>query len=165
MAMQGGSVAAVAAALAASGCSLVLDWDKRIDAGPDMTACDFKEPNDTIDAATPLLVTEMGPAAICVPGDRDFYRFNLPLDGQVVTITLSFDLSMNQDIDLRLYDPMNANAILTEGFMFDPQETATCPGSAPACPQLVTGDYILEVFGANPNVFNTYDISITIVQP
>src|SRR5690349_5664265 len=158
--MQGGSVTAVVVALTlatSSGCSLVLDWDKRIDAGPAPAACDFKEPNNTIDTAAPLLVTETGPAAICIPGDLDYYRFNLPLDNQNVTITLSFDLSMNQDIDLRLYDPANANAILTEGFMFDVRETVTCPGSAPACPQLVTGDYILEAFGANADVFNTYD--------
>lgn len=164
MAVKSGSIACamLIAASSGSGCSVVLDWDQRIDAGPDPAACGFKEPNDTIDAAMPLAITETGPAAICVPNDRDFYRFTVPAELQNVRISADFSLAMSQDIDMRLYDPANANAVLSEGLSFVTPETVLCPGNMPTCPQLVAGDYILEVFGASPTVFNTYTLAITI---
>src|SRR5688572_16552027 len=118
-------IACALAAGAASGCSFVLDWDQRIDAGPDPAACAFKEPNETIDTAMPLLVTEMGPAAICVPGDRDFYRITVPADLQTVEISVAFELGASQDLDIRIYDPMNANAVIAEGFSFVSPEVVT----------------------------------------
>ena len=160
--MKSGWIACAALIATTPACSLVLDWDQRIDAGPDPAACSFKEPNDTVDAAAPLALAETGPAAICVPGDRDFYRFTVPAELQDVRISADFVLSMSQDLDMRLYDPANANAVISEGLSFVTPEVILCPGTTPTCPQLAAGDYILEVFGASPSVFNTYSLSITV---
>jgi hypothetical protein len=156
--------ASLLVAATASGCSVVLDWDQRIDAGPDPAACTFKEPNDTIEVAQALLPTESGPGAICPAGDHDFYRFTVPADLQRVEISVAFDLATGQDIDIQLYDPRDSNAIIGQGLSGVTPEVLICPAPAPMCPQLVTGDYILEVLGASPTVNNAYTISINITQ-
>jgi hypothetical protein len=158
-------MAGVVLCTASAGCSIVLDWEQRIDAGPTPEACSFKEPNDTLDAAALLTTSEMGPAAICTPGDHDFYRFNVPADNETVTISISFTNVTTNDLDINLYDPATPANPIARGLSFVAPEQLTCPNppGSPACAQLIAGDYILEVFGASASVTNQYDISITIV--
>jgi len=156
-------IAGVALSTAASGCSIVLDWEQRIDAGPTPEACTYKEPNDTIDTAQTISTADMGPAAICTPGDHDFYRFNVPADMQNVTISVSFTNTTTNDLDMNLYDPATPANPIARGLSFTAPEQLICPNNSPFCPQLIAGDYILEVFGADPGVTNTYSLSITIV--
>ena len=156
-------IVGVALGTTASGCSIALDWSQRIDAGPTPEACTFKEPNDTIDTAQTISTTEMGPAAICTPGDLDFYRFTVPADLQNVSISVSFSDTTTNDLDINLWDPAAPANPIARGVSFVQPELLTCPGNAPSCPQLIAGDYVVEVFGANPDVTNTYNIAITIV--
>jgi len=153
-----GVVAAIGST-AGAGCSFVLDWDVKPDAGLDPVACAFKEPNDSFAAAQLLTPGETGPAAICVGGDLDFYRFNVPADPLTVTISVTFDSA--QDLDLNLYD--SVGTLVSSGVTFGlPEERITCPGPSPSCPQLTTGDYVFEVLGGSAVVKNLYSISLTV---
>lgn len=155
----------LAIAAGSSGCSLVLDWQLPPDAGLPMEACSKLEPNDTFDQAITLDITDPGPFAICLAGDVDYYRFNVPVDGQNVTISVHHDLERpsTQDLDVFLFD--TAGAMLSSSTTFAMSETIVCPGSSPACAALVAGDYVVQVIGATEFVFNTYQLQIMITPP
>lgn len=154
------SIAVSAAVAIGPGCSFVLDWDIKPDAGLDPAACALLEPNDSIAAAMPIAAGATGPAAICVAGDLDYYRFSV-VDGQSVTITVSFDISNTQDLDIFVYD--GGGTLISSGVTFGPsQEVVACPGTNPLCPSLPTGDYYFLVEGGSPTVRNLYDITLAI---
>jgi hypothetical protein len=154
---------AAVCAIGASGCSAILDWDAKPDAGPALEACNYKEPNDAIATPQPLAVGEVGPAAICPAADRDFYLFTVPADGSTVTLRITFDDATEQDLDMNLYVAATG-MLLSQGVSFNmPEERIVCPGVSPNCAALTTGDYVLEVFGAGPATFNTYALELSIV--
>lgn len=154
---------AVACVIGGAGCSAVLDWDPKPDAGPDPAACMYKEPNDAIATPQPLVVGDVGPAAICPAADRDFYQFTVPADGSTVTMRITFDDAAMQDLDMNLY-VASTGMLLSQGVSFNmPEERIVCPGVSPNCSALTMGDYVLEVFGAGPATFNTYAIELSII--
>jgi hypothetical protein len=156
---------AIATAALGSGCSLVLDWTLPPDAGLPQEACDLLEPNNTFAEALPIDITNPGPFAICLAGDQDFYRLTVPADLQVVTIAVHHELQNPslQDLDVFLFD--TAQTELSRSTTFAMSETITCPGANPTCPQLATGDYVIQVVGATQFVFNTYQLQIMITPP
>lgn len=157
------------------GCSLLLDFsDKAIpkdatidapDAPYSADECAYKEPNDTVATAAPVVVTDVGPAAICAPvaggvEDHDFYRLTVPVGTTSVRIAINFIESPSGDLDLRLYDS-GAN-VIAQSRGFTGSETITCPGSSPPCAGLMAGDYVFEVFPAVAGAVNSYNIALAI---
>jgi hypothetical protein len=160
-------LAALACALAAGGCSLILDFsdgavpvDAAIDGPFTQAECDFKEPNENAGAPSVLDVSEVGPAAICSGDDRDFYRVTIPANSSV-ELKISFMNRPTGDLDLRLYDKTGAT-VLSQSRGFGNEEKIVCPGASPTCQMLVADDYILEVFPALAGAVNRYDIAITV---
>ena len=154
-------------ALAASGCSLVLDFsdsavpvDAAIDGPFTQDECDYKEPNENAGSPATLDLTETGPAAICSGEDRDFYRITLPAN-TAVEMKINFMNRPTGDLDLRLYDKTGAT-VLSQSRGFTDEEKITCPGSMPSCMTLAADDYILEVFPALAGAVNRYTIAITV---
>ena len=163
--------AALAVCLASSllgGCSLILDFsgDSKppIDAPFNDAECAFKEPNDTLATATTLELTDIGPAAICSQtagvDDHDFYRITVPANSSF-SATIAFINSATGDLDLKLTDAQGTSLASSRGF--DNDEQIVCPGASPPCAgPLAEGDYILEVFAANPGMANRYDITLSV---
>lgn len=160
--------AIVLAALASSGCSLVLDFsDSQIpgDASPDMPyteeECMYKEPNDGVASAALVVPGDTGPAAICQadPEDSDFYRFTVPDGTTMVQIDLMFTNFGGGDLDLKLLDANGS--MITQSRGVGDTETIICPATSPACATLTPGDYIFQVFPALGSV-NSYTFALTL---
>jgi hypothetical protein len=155
------------------GCSLLLDFsdkaipkDAAIDA-PDAPytsdECAYKEPNDTFATAAPILLAEVGPAAICAPDaggveDHDFYKLNIPTGTTSVRFSINFIERPTGDLDLRLYD--SGDNMIAQSRGFTGTETITCPSASPPCPALAAGAYVFEVFPALTGGVNTYNIAL-----
>jgi hypothetical protein len=159
---------ALALTLSSTGCSLVLDFSgdvkATVDAPYSMVECDYKEPNDTRETAAVLDVAEVGLAAICPTmmgvDDHDFYKITLPASS-MVQFKISYNFFATGDVDLQLTDA--GGAVLSSSRGFDNDEIIACPGSSPPCVgPLAAGDYVLEVFPAQPGMANRYDIAITV---
>lgn len=159
---------AIAALALCSGCSLILDFSGEgkpaIDAPFTDVECIFKEPNDTVETAATLELTEVGPAAICPPAgggeDHDFYKITVPANSSF-SAKITFVNSATGDLDLKLSD--SAGTMLSSSRGFDNDEQIVCPGASPPCAgPLMPGDYILEVFPAAPGAGNRYDIAISV---
>ena len=160
---------AIALALSlASGCSLILDFsgDTRppVDAPFTMAECMYKEPNDTRETAAELVVTDIGPAAICPRDgstgvdDHDFYKITIPTN-TITSFKITYNFFATGDLDIQLTDA--GGNVLSSSRGFDNDEVITCPGSSPPCiGPLPAGDYLLEVFPAQPAMGNRYDIQI-----
>lgn len=153
----------------ASGCSLILDFSGEsappVDAAYTQAECDYKEPNDTRATAAELLLTDVGPAAICSTtagvDDRDFYKVTLPATSSV-SFQISYVFSATGDLDMQLTDTQGS--MLASSRSFDNDELIMCPGQSPPCVgPLPPGEYFLEVFPGQPGTGNRYDISIVIV--
>jgi Bacterial pre-peptidase C-terminal domain len=151
-----------------SGCSLILDFSGATSSPPDApfndAECAYKEPNDTAQTAALLELTDVGPAAICSTtmgvDDRDFYKITVPASTAFST-KITFVQFVTGDLDLRLSDATGTVLATSRGF--DNDEQITCPGSSPPCAgPLAAGDYILEVFPANPGMANRYDLAISV---
>ena len=155
-------------ALVSSGCSLILDFsgstETPADAAFTQAECDFKEPNNTLATATPLELTDVGPAAICPSGgsdDRDVYRVTLPASS-TVSFKITYFFSPTGDLDIQLTDTQGS--MISASRSFDNDEVIACPGQNPPCVgPLPAGDYFFEVFPGQPGMANRYDISITFV--
>lgn len=93
---------------------------------------DAFEPNDTLDEAVDVGSTPTLSGYIC-RGDSDFYRFQGPPSGQLVSIGFEHDPARG-DLDARLYD---ASGTLVA------QQSAAAPLRAPSS----GGSYVLEVSG------------------
>jgi hypothetical protein len=166
------------AAVALSGCSLILDFsDSQIpkDAAPPdafytQAECSYDEPNDTFATAASITTADMGPAAICPNGtptdDVDFYRFEVALMStsgtSQVTITLTYqDRGPSSALDLALFD-MTDSLIASENDSLT-TKTITCPSSdGIACPMLGSAAYVFEVSPAAPGNVNDYTFSLAI---
>ncbi|MDQ3341013.1 MAG: pre-peptidase C-terminal domain-containing protein [Myxococcota bacterium] len=151
-----------------SGCSLILDFSSEgkppIDAPFNDAECAFKEPNDTLATAATLGLGDVGPAAICSQtmgvDDRDFYKLTIPAN-MSVSAKITFVNSATGDLDLKLTDAQGTTLSSSRGF--DNDEQIVCPGASPPCAgPLAAGDYILEVFPANPGMANRYDIALSL---
>ncbi len=150
-----------------TGCSLVLDFSESAVTPPDAAftpaECDFKEPNNALADAQIFDPAEVGPAAICTAAgatdDRDFYKLTVPA-ATTVKITITFVNTPDGDLDLKLTD--TAGATLGQSRGFGDQESITCPGSGPLCSALAAGDYIFEVFPAQPGMTNRYDLAVAL---
>jgi len=152
-----------------SGCSLILDFSgdtkPPVDAPYNDAECAFKEPNDTMATAVALDLVDVGPAAICsqVAGtdDHDFYKITVPANSSL-SAKITFVNSTTGDLDLKLSDSQGTTLASSRGF--DNDELIICPGASPPCAgPLAPGDYILEVFPANPGMANRYDIALTLI--
>lgn len=159
----------VPTALAASGCSLILDFsdeaiplDAAIDGPFTQLECDFGEPNESAAAPFTFQPSDVGPAAICEGTDKDFYKVTIPTNTSV-EFKIGFVSRQGGDLDLRLYDGTGATVISQSREFNMPEEKILCPGSSPPCSALAAGDYIFEVFPGLANAVNRYDIAITIV--
>jgi hypothetical protein len=150
-----------------SGCSLILDFSGEskppIDAPFSAAECAFKEPNDTAATAIILGLADVGPAAICSQtmgvDDHDFYRVTVPTN-TAFSAKITFVNSTTGDLDLKLTDSQGTTLSSSRGF--DNDEQIVCPGASPPCAMLAAGDYILEVFPANPGMANRYDIALSV---
>jgi hypothetical protein len=162
-----GKLALTVLAFAGAGCSLILDFDSALPADAAIDAvyttaeCMYGEPNDTITDAKDITPTDMGPAAICAPTaggaeDHDFYRFTAT--GATATITITFTSRIGGDLDLRLWASDGTMAGQSRGFADN--EVLVCPGSAPLCPMLTPGPYVLEVLPGVANAVNNYTFSV-----
>jgi Bacterial pre-peptidase C-terminal domain len=152
-----------------TGCSLILDFSDSqipIDAPPDapytQEQCMYKEPNDTVETATMIEPSDVGPAAICAtdPEDVDFYKFNVPAGTASVQIKITFLTSPKGDLDLKLLDTTGTMLSQSRGFL--DFETITCPAMSPACAALAPGDYVFEVLPGSAMSTNPYNIALTI---
>jgi hypothetical protein len=162
---------AVAACLAQTGCSLILDFSDSqipIDAPPDVftvAECSFKEPNDNFDTAIAYDPAEASAAALCADGfdDKDFYKFTVPAAINTLTVAITFQ-NVGGDLDLFLYDATGIQQSFSAGSLDN--ESITCPGTTPTCalgmtPPIAEGDYVFEV-RALTGVQNTYSIAVTL---
>ncbi len=156
--------------LAATGCSLILDFsDKALprDGSPDapytQAECDYKEPNDTAATAATITPADTGPAAICAttPEDHDFYRFTVPAGTTAVTIRIATTYRPTGDLDLRLYDK-TGTMVLSQSTSFSDDEVIACPGTSPPCAALAADDYLFEVFPGVAGSVNAYTIAIAL---
>jgi hypothetical protein len=158
--------------LLCAGCSLVLDFGDRSDAGefdaappidadpttPDaVDLCASFEPNGDISEAA-MIVPGTYQAAICPAGDRDFFRFSVPDDADVV-IEVAFDnMAGAGDLDLRLYDPEGTVIDISAGFLdLERIERSAAQGN-----RLAAGEYTAEVYGAAQSVQNDYTLTLAI---
>ena len=151
------------------GCSLILDFsdsaapkDAAIDAVYTQEQCDYKEPNESVTEAQMVVAGDMGPAAICAaaagtPEDHDFYKFTVATTP--FTVSVNFMNRAGGDLDLKVYKA--DGTLLGQSRGFGDTESITCPGSAPACPAVTAGDYVLEVFPAVAGAVNTYTFTFS----
>ena len=148
------------------GCSLVLDFsDKAIpkdamaDAPYTDEDCAYKEPNDSFDTAQAISATDSGPAAICANDPGDYYKFTIA-GATSVTWSILFSNRPGGDLDLEILDATGTQQSISRGF--GDGETILCPGSAPMCPALADGDYIMRVFPATAGAVNAYTFSVQV---
>ena len=88
------------------------------------------------------------------------YRITVPANS-AFSATITFVNSTTGDLDLKLSDAAGTNLSSSRGF--DNDEQIVCPGASPPCAgPLAPGEYILEVFPANPGMANRYDIALTV---
>jgi hypothetical protein len=152
---------AVAALSVAAGCSVVLDFDKAIDAAPadaPVTAeqCAANEPNETPTNATAWMGADVT-GAICGNGDLDHFAVSLG-NGQPIHATLTF---MNRnglgDLDLRLLSG-DGGTVLDNSRTSGDVEMVECAG--PPCPPITAGTYVVEIRGFTPTVQSAYLLHI-----
>ncbi len=171
-----GALACLGTMVAASGCSVILDFQDHTDAGPSDAAppdamlvpdpCGVLEPNDDPSTAQVLTTGEARYAAICPANEKDFFKVTLAASQTLTFKVLFKNRGGAGDLDMSLKDSTGLNTI-AESRSFDDDEGVTCPspvGASPSCPQLAAGDYIVSVFGALPNVDNVYKLDVTITQ-
>ena len=92
--------------------------------------------------------------------DRDFYRITFPASNAGLGDD-RVPQSTTGDLDLKLSDMQGT--VLASSRGFDNDEQITCPGASPPCAgPLAAGDYILEVFPANPGMANRYDLALVV---
>jgi hypothetical protein len=154
--------AAFALAILASGCSLVLDFEKPPEPGPidgpvTDELCMAFEPNDSPDQATVVTPGDVM-AAICL-GETDYFK--ITVDGtQSLLARITF---MNRngmgDIDLRLLNASGATTIDESRTSADVEEVM-CPGGIMCTGPLPAGDYLLQVLGFNAAVQSAYTLHI-----
>lgn len=96
--MNRATVAGIAALVSASGCSLVLDFSERSDAGVDNPRCEASEPNDLANNA-PLLAQGTNQLALC-GDDIDFFTLEVAADTDV---TLSTTAPSDINLELTLF--------------------------------------------------------------
>lgn len=153
---------ALASTLAASGCSLVLDFDKPVDAAPadapvTPEQCAANEPNDTPATATAWAGVDID-AAICGNGDVDLFAITLGPD-QPIRASIAF---MNRggagDLDLRLLTG-DGGMVLDDSKTSGDTELVLCPGGSP-CPPITGGTYLIEVKGFTAAVQSAYTLHI-----
>lgn|GEM_PF-2448555 len=162
-------------ALFLGGCSLILDFDKKenpadidgavSDAAPFVDGgdpCGAFESNDTLTAAVLIEPGTYSPLGICPGGDKDFFRFVLA-DNQDMVVEATFDNKNGAgDLEMRLYD--NSTGMIIDGSMgvldFERVERSLADSN-----QLPAGEYVVEVYGFNDTIENTYDLSLTVTSP
>jgi hypothetical protein len=153
--------------LPVAGCSLVLDFSDRaipIDAvaaidGPVASAgCDYKEPNETVATAAPIVPGDTGPAALCGATDHDFYKIRVPAMTGQVAIRIAFS-QRSGDLDLRLTDK-TGQTMLAQSLGFGDAEAIVCPAVSPPCAALAADDYVFEVFAAAAGAGNPYTLAV-----
>lgn len=150
------------------GCTFILDFDDPppppdaavADAIP-AAACEFGEPNDTRAAAFPLDQVTAQTAGICTEGDRDFYSIYVDDQAELTFEILFMQDGARGDLDMRLLD-VDGN-IVARSLSTDADERIVCPGTSPACPQLVGGPYFIEIFGFADSTLNGYTINFSTV--
>ncbi len=153
------------------GCSLILDFSDKADAGPETDAevvdagpvgdggdpCAAYEPNDELAQAYPIEPGTYSPLAICPAGDDDYFSFVLDSPRDMVVDALFDNKDGAGDLEMRLYD--------SNGEVIDSSENFTdnehIERSLAQSNQLVAGTYIVQVWGYNGTVQNDYELVLT----
>ena len=91
----------------------------------------------------------------------DFYKITIGT-ATSVTFTVQFTNRPGGDLDLELLGSDGTQKAISRGF--GDGETITCPGSAPVCPALADGDYVMRVFPATQGAVNAYTFSVQVGQ-
>lgn len=144
------------------GCSLILDFDEPaetpVDAPVSSAACAASEPNDEPATAVAIATGEVA-AAICEPGESDYFTFTVDGD-QATTLRLTFANRQGAgDLDLSLLSG-DGETTIAESRTSNDVEEVLCPGSA-SCPDaLPAGDYLVHVFGFNSTVQAEYTLQL-----
>ena len=106
---------------------------------------------------------DVGPAAICPPEVAATISTTTRSRSPRTPASRSRSRSCRArpgDLDLKVTDLLGAQLGSSRGF--DNEEPITCPGTTPPCNALPAGDYIFEVFPAQPGMVNRYDIAVTV---
>jgi hypothetical protein len=142
-------VAICVAAMCAGGCSLVLDFSDRQDAGFANPRCEILEPNETADTATPL-AQGTNALAFCGDSDVDFFSLQVLADQDVVIATTS-----DAGLELELALLLGAATV----------QVSDAPGAAELIErtealgnQLDPGDYRVRVQTIPPGQEGDYDL-------
>ena len=158
----GAGILLILLGLAASGCSLILDFSQDTDAGPidavptpDGAGCDTLEPNDTLATAVALTAGDYV-LGICEDGDHDY--FQIAVDGnQDMTVRIDFVNTVG-DLEMRMYDSLGGNIDQSQSFAdFEQIIRSAAEGD-----RLAAGTYFIEVWGFMDTSTNDYDLTLTI---
>lgn len=150
--MRGARLARVAilgAVLGAGGCSLVLDFSDRQDAGGGNPRCDTFEPND-VAAGAPQLAPGTNELALC-GDDIDFFTLVVAADQDVILMT-----SSTAPIDLELALLQGANAVQISDAANSADEVIE--RSADLANRLDPGEYTIRVQPVPAGQQGDYDL-------
>lgn len=165
----------ICAVLLCGGCSLILDFsDEETPAEADAAVSDAAplvdggdpcanfESNDELAAAVLITPGTYEPLGICPGGDKDFFRFEL-LDNQDMVVEALFDnMGGAGDLEMRLYDGATGIVVDQSMGVLDNEriERSLANGD-----QLLAGEYIVEIYGFNATIQNEYTLVLTIASP
>jgi hypothetical protein len=166
------SLAAVAAILFTSGCSLVLDFGEKTDAGPETDAvvvdagpvgdggdpCAAFEPNDSLAETFEIVAGSYSPVAICPTGDNDYFSFVLDAPRDAVIEAVFANLGGAGDLEMRLYNSSGENIDNSETFT----DNERIERSLAQSNQLIAGTYIVQIYGFGNTVENSYELVLTL---
>jgi hypothetical protein len=156
------------ALLAASGCSLVLDFDQpivdagavRADASPNAidAGVDIYEPNDTPQQAT-AIDRGLYQLSIAPVGDRDYFSFTVQ-DPSDVVITLSSTGSADLDLELYALPDLTTPIAMSRNASTSEEELRFTTSSGG---QLAGGSYVIGVIEFNDQASAEYTLSLSIL--
>jgi hypothetical protein len=159
------------AVLFASGCSLILDFSDKADAGPNSDAdvvdagpvgdggdpCAAFEPNDALAEAYPIEPGTYSPLAICPSGDDDYFSFVLAEARDMVVEALFDNQGGAGDLEMRLYNSLGEIIANSQNF----EDNERIERSLAQSNQLQPGTYIVQMYGFNGTVQNDYVLTLT----
>ncbi len=166
------SLALTTAILFTSGCSLVLDFGEKSDAGPEIDAsivdagpvgdggdpCGAYEPNDSLAETFEIVPGSYSPVAICPAGDNDYFTFVLDAPRDAVIEAVFANLGGAGDLEMRLYNSSGENIDASETFT----DNERIERSLAQSNQLIAGSYIVQIYGFGNTVENDYELILTL---
>jgi len=158
-----------------AGCSLLLDFSEKADAGPGGDAdvvdagpigdggdpCNAFEPNDTLSAAVGIEPGTYEPLAICPVGDHDYFSFEIGDNQDVVVEAFFSNEGGAGDLEMRLYNSSGEVVARSESF----SDNERIERSLAASNQLLAGTYLIEMYGFHDTTENEYSLVLTVTTP